>query len=210
MDQAKVLANLDEAAKQHFKIDRSRLYYSAALPISTEPQVGDLRISFRVVEPTEVSVLSKQSGAELSPFETSNGESIEHLMLGKMNTAEMFNSLKFENTLFAWLLRIGGWVLLIVGFSLITGPLKTLAGVIPPLGSLVGTMTFMVAFLLGTIITLISIAVAWIAVRPLFGIALLILAGGAIYLLTRRPKASATQVLASAAPPPVAPPLPNA
>ncbi len=209
VDQTKAFANLDEAAKQHFRIDRSRLYYSAAVPISNEPQVGDLRIFFRVVMPTEVSVLSKQAGAELSPFKTSNGESIDHLMLGKVSTVDMFNSLKFENTTTAWLLRIGGWVLSIVGFSLITGPLKTLAGIIPPLGSLVGTMSFMVAFLLGTIVTLISIAVAWIAVRPLFAIGLIAIAVGAIYLLTRRARAQSDKSIASSLPPPVPPPLPS-
>ncbi len=210
VDQAKALENFDEADKQHFKIDRSRLYYSAALPIDNEPHVGDLRIIFRAVGPTEVSLLSKQSGAELSAFKTGNGESIEHLMLGKVNTVEMFNSLKLENTMMAWLLRIAGWVLSIVGFSLITGPLKALAGIIPPLGRFVGTMTFMVAFLLGTIITLISIAVAWIAVRPLLGIVLLALAAGAIYLLTRWSKPNARQAALSSSPPPIPPPLPNA
>ena len=210
VDQSKALSKLDEAVKQHFRIEPTRLYYSAMLPSGSEPQVGDLRISFRSVQSTQVSVLSKQAGSDLSPFKTSNGELIEHLMLGKVSTTEMFNSLKFENTMLAWILRVVGWVLSIVGFSLITGPLKTLAAIIPPLGSLVGTMSFMVSFLLGTIVTLISIAIAWIAVRPLFGITLLLLAGGAVYLLTRRSKSNTMQATGSYGPPPVPPPLPNA
>ncbi len=206
-----VLAKFDEPMKAHFKNENGRLYYSAGLPMASEPQVGDLRIQFRAVEPTEVSVLSKQTDSELTPFKTSNGESIEHLMIGKVSAEEMFISLKAQNTMLAWLLRIGGWILSIVGFSLITSPLKTLAAIIPPIGRLVGTMSFIVAFLLGTIVTLISVAVAWIAVRPVFGIALLLVAGGAIYLLTRRTKSTAvsTEPFAVSGPPSIPPPLPN-
>ena len=203
------VAKLDAAEAQHFKMDGSRLYYSAVLPMASEPQVGDLRIAFQVVEPGEVSVLSKQNNSELSPFKTSNGELIEHLMIGKVSTAEMFNSLKFENTMMAWFIRAGGWILSIVGFSLITSPLQTLASIIPFMGRLVGTMTFFVAFLLGTSLTLTTIAVAWIAVRPLFGIALLALAGGGIYLLTRRTKQNAAPPNQMFGPPPVPPPLPS-
>ena len=213
-----VLAKVDQSLAAHFKLDGSKLYYGAVLPMSSEPHVGDLRIAFRAVEPAQVSVLSKQNNSELSPFKTSNGELIEHLMIGKVNTVEMFDSLKLENTMMAWMIRIGGWILSIVGFTLITGPLQTLAAIIPPVGRLVGSMTFFVSFLLGTSLTLISIAIAWIAVRPLFGIALLVVAGGAIYLLTRRTKSGANRNAASnqnyptdtmGGPPPIPPPLPN-
>ncbi len=138
--------------------------------------MGDQRIRFRVVEPQAVSVLAKKENDELVPFKTSNGESIEHLMVGKVSTAEMFDSCRLENTVQAWILRGVGWLLCCVGFALIANPIKTLAGIIPPLGSLVGGMTFLVSVLLGSTVTLTSIALAWIAVRPLFGISLLALA----------------------------------
>jgi hypothetical protein len=133
-------------------------------------------------------VLSKQQGEELVPYKTSNGETIQHLMLGNVTAAAMFDSLKLENTMIAWLCRIGGWVLACVGFSLIVGPLKAVANIIPIFGSIVGTVTFFAAVLLGSIVSLVTIAIAWIAVRPLFAIGLLALAAGAIYLLSRRGK----------------------
>jgi hypothetical protein len=188
LDSETVLATFDDMAKQHLRIDGDTIYYSAAVPMAKEPQVGDLRIRFRVVEPATVSVLSKQQGEELVPYKTSNGETIQHLMMGNVNATAMFDSLKLENTMIAWLCRVGGWILACVGFSLIVGPLKAVANIIPIFGSIVGTVTFFAAVLLGTIVSLVTIAVAWIAVRPLFAIGLLALAGGAIYLLSRRGK----------------------
>ena len=188
LDSETLLAKLDDKAKQHLRIDGDELYYGAMVPIAKEPQIGDMRIRFRVVEPSIVSVLSKQQSEDLAPYKTSNGEIIQHLMMGNVSATAMFESLKFENTMIAWLCRIGGWVLACVGFSLIVGPLKTLANIVPIFGSIVGAVTFFASVLLGTIVALVTIAVAWIAVRPLFAFGLLALAGGAIYLLSRRAK----------------------
>lgn len=188
LDSVAVLSKFDDLAKQHFRLDGDTLYYSKVVPMVKEPQLGDLRIRFRVVEPATVSVLSKQHGEELVPYKTSNGETIQHLMLGNVTAGAMFDSLKLENTMIAWLCRIGGWVLACVGFSLIVGPLKAVANIIPIFGSIVGTVTFFAAVLLGSIVSLVTIAIAWIAVRPLFAIGLLALAAGAIYLLSRRGK----------------------
>jgi hypothetical protein len=190
LDSVAVLTNFDELAKQHFRIDGDTLYYSNVVPMVKEPQLGDLRIRFRVVEPATVSVLSKQQGEELVPYKTSNGETIQHLMIGNVTAAAMFDSLKLENTMIAWLCRIGGWVLACVGFSLIVGPLKAVANIIPIFGSIVGTVTFFAAVLLGSIVSLVTIAIAWIAVRPVLAVGLLALAAGAIYLLSHRTKRS--------------------
>lgn len=209
LDQASLLAKMSESDKEHYRIDGDHLYYSVTIPFSSEPQIGDMRFKFRVVEPSQVSVLSKQQPEELVAFKTTNGEVIEHLAMGNVSASEMFNSLKFENTMIAWLVRVGGWVLCCVGFSLIASPLRSLASIIPMFGNLVGSMTTFVSFMLGSIVTLIAIALAWIAVRPAFGIGLLLVAGGAIYLLTRRGKARNAEPPTSFGPPPVPPPLPN-
>ena len=201
LDQSVLLEKMDEVDKQHYKIDGDFLYFSVMVPIASEPQVGDSRFQFRIVEPSQVSVLAKQQPEALVAFKTSNGEVIEQLALGNVSASEMFKSLKFENSMIAWLVRIGGWVLACVGFSLIAAPLKSLASIVPLFGGLVGMMTLVVSVLLGSIVTLISIALAWIAVRPVFGITLLLIAGGAIYLLTRRGKPANRQHLTG--PPPL-------
>ncbi len=210
LESTNLLVKMDDADKQHYKIEGDRLTYSVAIPNPDAPQVGDLRIQFRVVEPAQVSVLAKQQPEELVPFKTTNGEYIEHLAMGNVSAGEMFNSLKLENTMIAWVVRVIGWILSCVGFSLVAAPLRSLASVIPMVGNIVGSMTTFVSFVLGTILTLVVIAIAWIAVRPTFAVGLLLVAGGAIYFLTRSRKSANSVAPTSFGPPLVPPPLPNA
>jgi hypothetical protein len=66
-----------------------------------------------------------------------------------------------------------------------------LAAVLPPLEWLVSTGAFLVALTLSVPLTLLTIAVAWIAHRPVIGGALLIAAIGSLLLLRKlhRPRA---------------------
>jgi Transmembrane protein 43 len=205
LDASKVLNNLKEAEQKLFAVQGDSLYYSLAIPDQEQPELGDLKIHFRVVEPATVSVLAKQESNELVPYKTSNGEVVQHLMMGNVGTTAMFKSLKLENTMIAWLCRAGGWVMACAGFTLIVGPLKALANVIPLLGTIVGSMTFFVAVLLGTITSLVTISLAWIAVRPLLAVGLLALAAAGIYWLSRRAKAGRST--SPAAEPPILTPL---
>jgi hypothetical protein len=155
---------------------------------TNSPQVGDLRIRFDVVEPTQISQLGKQEESTITAFQTSNGEKIELLKVGKLSATEMFASLERENTFFAMLLRAAGWILSIVGFSLIAGPLKTLGDIVPFVGNLVGTATFFIALILGTCSSLLTISVAWIAVRPLYSVGVLVLVGVSLLFLFKKNK----------------------
>lgn len=210
LERESLLARMDETEKKNYVVDGGQLYYSANVPKPNDPQVGDVRFQFRVVEPAQVSVLAMQQPQELVPFKTSNGETIEHLVEGNISAADMFNSLKFENTLIAWAIRVGGWILACLGFSLIAGPLRSLASIVPMFDYLVGSMTTFISFMLGSTVILITIALAWLAVRPVFAIVLFAVAGGAIYMIARRKKPAKIEPPSSFGPPPLPPPLPNA
>ncbi len=186
LDLEKLLTKFDNASKKQFKIEGERLYYGTSNLNPDEPKIGDLKIRFRVVEPSVISLLSKQSGQKLEPFRTINGEFVELVREGEVSAALMFDSLRRENTFMGWILRCVGWVMSCIGFSLIAGPLKGLANVFPPLAGLVGLAAAAVAVLLGSIVSLVTIGLAWIAVRPTIGISLFVLAGVGIYFLLRR------------------------
>jgi Transmembrane protein 43 len=186
IDQATVFSKLAEDERSHYKVDIGYLRYCVSTPAKTDPELGDLRIQFRVVEPTTVSLLSQQKGKEFEPFKTKNGETIESIETGERTAAQMFDSLRFENTALATILRIVGWVLACVGFSMIAAPLKALANVVPLFGKMVGFATMLIGFILGSILALITISVAWIAVRPVFSLTLLAIAGVGIYFVFRR------------------------
>lgn len=189
IDQATVLSKLPEEERKHYNVEGGTLRYYVGTPSKPEPEVGDLRIQFRVVEPMTVSLLSQQKGNEFEPFKTKNGETIESIETGERTAAQMFDSLRFANTALATILRILGWVLACVGFSMIAAPLKTLANVVPLFGKMVGFATMLIGFILGSILALITISVAWIAVRPVFSLSLLAVAGVGLYFVFRRRKA---------------------
>ncbi len=207
LDQTTVLEGLDPSARDHFRFEGDRLYYSAVLPASNQPQIGDMRIKFRVVEPTVVSVLSKQHEQSLEPFETSNSETIESVQVGVISATGMFDSLRRQNIFIARIIRVVGWFLACMGCGMIIAPLKTFASIIPLFGRLVGVATFGIAFVLGSVVTLMTIAVAWIAVRPIFGVTLIVFAIGGIYLLSRWSRRSSKSLATT--PLTVPPPLPT-
>ncbi len=188
LDSSQLLASVTDADRDRYLVKGSQLYVGDAAPKPDSPNVGDLRIVFRAVDPTDVSILAQQDSERLSAFTTPNGEKIESIETGIKTSREMFESLRFQNSTLAWILRGVGWLLACVGFGLITGPLSALAGVLPFLGRLVGAATFFVSVLLGSAVALVAIGVAWIAVRPLMAILLFAIAAAGIALLFRRPK----------------------
>lgn len=186
------------------------LYYGEGSPSS--PEIGDVRISFRVVKPTEVSIVAQQAGDGFRPFQAEAGGTVELLELGTVSADEMFEAAQRRNTLLTWGLRLGGFLLMAFGFGLMLRPLSVFADVIPFIGSLVGAGLGVVSLLLAGFFSLITIAVAWIVYRPLLGIALIVLAVAAITWLVRRARKAepveAAEVQSEIPPPPQGSPPP--
>jgi hypothetical protein len=78
-----------------------------------------------------------------------------------------------------------GFVVMLVGFWLMSSPLSVLVGVIPLFEELAGIGAFLMALIVSVPLTLIVIAAAWIAHRPLIGVGLIVAAFGLGYLLRR-------------------------
>lgn len=186
IDPETCLETIPEAERKHLKIDGQQIYYSVSPEGSSLfPGIGDQRIRFSFVVPSDVSVLAAQKGEQLTPFKTSNGEEIESLEEGNVTAADMFKTLKNRNSMIAWLLRGLGWGVASLGFLLIMGPLSTMASVIPFLGRITGAATFGVSVVLGAIVALVTIGIAWIAVRPVLAGILFAVAAVGLYLLFR-------------------------
>ena len=152
-----------------------------------DPRIGDLRITFSVVNPTNVSIISEQTGATFRPYTAKSvSGSIERLEIGNHGVDEMFKHMEDENTAMTWLLRLAGLVLMAVGIGLILKPLVVLADVIPFLGGIVGAGTWFIAFLLAAFFSFATISIAWVFYRPAWGIALAIIAAIFGYLVYNR------------------------
>jgi hypothetical protein len=100
----------------------------------------------------------------------------------------MFTAAQNENAIITWLIRAGGFLLMWIGLSMILKPLSVLAAVLPFLGDLIAMGTGVFAFLLSVPFTLLTIAVAWIAYRPLLAGVLITVAVVAIVAMKFMPR----------------------
>jgi hypothetical protein len=172
-------------------------YYVGYSPSS--PQIGDLRIGFQIVGPTDISIVAKQTGNTFEPYQAKAGGTIDLLETGIKSADAMFKSAHQSNTIMTWLIRIGALILMTIGLNMMVRPLSVIADVIPAIGSIVGAGTGLIAFLLALVLSLITIAIAWIFYRPLIGIGLLVVAGAAIFLTRARVKQAAPAARPAAA-----------
>ncbi len=165
------------------------------------PQVGDLRIKYRVILPSDISLVARQTGASFAPYTASAGGTIELLEMGIHPAAAMFQKAQQTNTILTWGLRAGGFLLMALGVGLILSPLAVFADVVPFVGSLVGAGTKLISALVAGILSLITIGIAWFIYRPMIGAAFAVIAGAIFILLVGKMKKAAP-----VRPPPVTPP----
>lgn len=175
----------DQALPTDFAVPVHRAdggFYVGADPKT--PAVGDLRAKFEVAKPGPVSVIARQVAQTFEPYPYPQGE-IELLTVGTASSDAMFAAEAQANTILTWLLRLAGFLMMFFGLMLVARPLEVVASVLPFLGDLVGAGTGLFALMVSLPLTLTTIAVAWIAYRPLIGIPLLVVAGASIFVAAR-------------------------
>ena len=179
---------LDSSSKNDsYKISSNTIYLGSG-NLENNPQIGDVKISFEVVKPSQlVSVISKQSQNRLVPFVGKNGSTINELMYGEVSADVMFKEAISNNKMTTWLLRLLGLVLCIIGFTLLFKPLVIIGDFVPFIGSIVGIGTGFLSTILGMIFSFITVAIAWFFYRPIISIILIsVVVLLFIFLLYRR------------------------
>ncbi|HLY59238.1 MAG TPA: TMEM43 family protein [Terriglobia bacterium] len=176
--------NLDEeaaaaspAGKAGFKLNESG-YYKGADPSS--PAVGDIRVAFKVVRPAAVSIVARQISDTFEPFQAKAGGSILLVSYGTMGADSMFHTEEESNVVMGWALRFAGLLMMVLGIFMVFRPFAAIANWFPFFGTVVGAGILLFAAILGTCLTIATIALSWLYFRPLFGIGLLVLAGGGL------------------------------
>jgi hypothetical protein len=174
-DLAKLPADLKAAAQ----IQAGTFYFGAK---PDEPQIGDVRVSFEIVKPGPFSILAAQLGETFGPYQTKAGDALNMVESGAVTAETMFKNAASANKIITWLVRLGGFLFMAFGFMAIMRPLSVLGSVVPFIGNIIGMGTGLISFMLAGTVSLVVIAIAWIVVRPLLGITILVLAvGGFIY-----------------------------
>jgi hypothetical protein len=180
---------LPQDIRDHSVVSQDYLYWSkAGVPNPESPQLGDQRIQLNIVRPTQVSRVAQsreKDPTQLGPFKTTNGEELERLYVGDFSAAEVFEKMQGENNMWAWIFRGIGFAVSLIGFSMIMGVLSAFADSLPFVGSMTRSIIGFVAFLLAIVLTTLTIAFAWVAVRPLLAIPLIVVGIGAAIMAWR-------------------------
>lgn len=169
------------------------------------PAIGDVRISYQIVNPSQVSLVAVQTGETFSAYQAKAGDSVLLVEEGTHNAAEMFKAAQDANAVMTWILRALGFFLMFLGLFLVFRPIAVFGDVVPLFGTMLGAGVGIFAFMIAAVLSFVTIAVAWIFVRPLLGITLLVLAVAGLVWLIRRGRAKTAQKAAIPPPPMTAP-----
>ena len=155
----------------------------------SNPEIGDLRVKFEVVNPLDVSLFAQQVGGTFQSYQTKYN-AIDRLDEGIKSAKEMFAEAQAEAATLTWILRLVGFLLMAVGIYLLFKPFVIFADVLPFLGSMMSYGIGLFAGLVALSFSLMTIAIAWIYYRPVLGVSLLAAGVGLIAFLMFRGKKS--------------------
>ena len=152
----------------------------------TSPQIGDERVKVFIVPPKkEVTIMARQSGQSFLPYQTENNISKELLYMGKKSKEEVIDAQRFEAALKRWGFRGGGFLAMWLGLVMILKPLRAIVSFIPFAGRMLEGAVAFVTFFLAMALSLFTIGVSWIFVRPGFAGFILLAAIISIVLVYR-------------------------
>ena len=160
----------------------------------SEPEVGDIRISFTYIPPEQtISIIARQVKNTFEGWTAKSGKTLDMLVSGTKSANEMFSSAESANKMLTWILRLIGFILMGSGFSAVFKPLPMLLAFVPFLRKIVSAGVGVVAWLLAFILSLLVIAIAWLFYRPVLSIVLIAAVVGIIVLI-KKMKGQATEV----------------
>jgi hypothetical protein len=168
---------------------------------ANDPQIGDVRIRFTAVNPSTVSIVAQQAGNTFQPYVTRAGGNVLLLEPGTVGQEQMFQMALDDNARLTWILRLVGLVVMASGLGALLRPLSVFADVVPLFGRIVAAGAGIISFLVALALSALTIALAWLAFRPLIGGGLLLLTGlamwAAIKMLKKAPAEEAPDAAAA-------------
>uniref|UniRef100_A0A8D0HMQ1 Transmembrane protein 43 n=1 Tax=Sphenodon punctatus TaxID=8508 RepID=A0A8D0HMQ1_SPHPU len=187
--------SLSRLEDPHADIIRSGDYfYHSENP--RRPEVGDLRVSFfytglsgdrsHLGPADAVTVIARQRGDQLVPYQTKTGDILQILHLEELSAEEVFQKEHQSNSMKTWGLRAAGWLAMFVGINLMTRILYTLVDWFPVVRDLVNIGLKAFAFCVATSLSLLTVSVGWLFYRPLWALLIGLLAAVPIVIARSR------------------------
>lgn len=152
------------------------------------PAVGDVRVSFTEADGGVASILGQVKGNSFESFKHKNGKSLMVLRMGEHSQEEMFESEKASNKFILWLVRILGIILMISALRMMFSILVAILKVLPFLGNIAQVGVNLVTGVVGFILSLVVILIAWVAYRPLLAVVLALVIVALVFFLISKSK----------------------
>ncbi|MCA9926987.1 MAG: TMEM43 family protein, partial [Anaerolineales bacterium] len=144
-----------------------------------EPEVGDLRISYKAFPNDQsVTLFGEQYENQLRPYIHKDDTLLYRVYPSDRETA--IASMHTEFLTLLWGFRVGGFIMMWLGLMVIASPLTRLLGYLPILGNAGRFVINLVALAIAAVLSLITVIVSAILHSPiaLITILLLLIAGG--------------------------------
>ena len=152
----------------------------------SNPEIGDIRISYKYSEWPDATVLAVQSNNTFKDFLSSTGKKVNKIKMGKSTKSEMVEKIKNENNNNTWMYRAVGAMLVILGYFFFFSPLTSVIHLFSFLGSVFNVSMSALIGLLGVVHSLVVIMIAWVFVRPILGIFVVILIVGVVIFVKKK------------------------
>jgi len=193
-----IMAKLGLKIGNQVQIQGNVVYFGKA---SSNPQIGDVRVTIAKVMPADISIISKVIGSTFEEYlAPGTGRTFTAVEMGTVGAEAMFASAKKSNSFLTWLLRIIGILLVVMSLKMVFAILPSLFKVLPPLGKIVGAGVGLVCAVGGGAWSLAIIAIAWLFYRPFIGLPLLLVSVAGIWFLTKKAKEKKAAAAGGAAP----------
>tara|TARA_R110002096_G_scaffold179153_1_gene356116 strand:- start:27793 stop:28980 length:1188 start_codon:yes stop_codon:yes gene_type:complete len=154
--------------------DQGNLYLGENI---AEPMVGDLRISYRALDPQQISLIARQFGTTFDTFVSRDGRVHAPIRTGVHTQQQLLSYERSNVKVITILLRMLGFFLTFAGLMMIFSPMTILAGSVPVFQRVMRFGLAMVCLLFSGVLSLFVISISWFAHRPWItaGLGLLIL-----------------------------------
>ena len=158
------------------------------------PEIGDIRISYTYAPSgAKISVIGLQrEDKTITPMQMKNG-SIYMQYDGLLTQDEIINKFKKHNSIMTNILRVVGFLLMFFALNLMVDPIITVLKVIPFLSHITSFISTGILFVVALVLSLLTIAIAWFANRPLLSIALIAVIVGLVIWIMNLIKAKKNQ-----------------
>ena len=147
-------------------------------------------IGFKYIPEGTVSLVAAQTGETFSPYVTKRGGSIYFLRSSYHTADDLFLLAEQDNVAITWLVRLGGFLVMFIGLQMVSKPLEVGLDGIPCIGrfagNLMGGVTTIAACTVAAALSTLTIAIAWVAYRPLLALLLFAIVGGLLYIAQRK------------------------